>query len=88
MDSTFNPLVVWPRLSAGATMKTQISGLASPLRRQAADTFLRARKLPVGRHRNDLRQLAFGLLRLHKLSLSANVYSPDAAIKDFQSQQE
>jgi hypothetical protein len=33
----------------------------SPLRRQAADALRRARKLPVGPARNDLRQLAIGL---------------------------
>jgi hypothetical protein len=38
----------------------------SPLRRQAADVLRRARKLPVGHARNDLRQLAVGLLWLEK----------------------
>ncbi|MGY0574077.1 hypothetical protein ACTGJ9_025860 [Bradyrhizobium sp. RDM12] len=38
-----------------------------PLRKQAATTFLRARKLPPGSYRDDLRQLAFGLFRMHKL---------------------
>ena len=36
----------------------------SPLRRHAADALRRARKLPVGHARNDLRQLAMGLLWL------------------------
>ena len=38
----------------------------SPLRRQAAEALGRARKLPVGHDRNDLRQLAMGLLWLEK----------------------
>jgi hypothetical protein len=38
----------------------------SPLRRQAADVLRRARKLPAGNDRNDLRQLAVGLLWLEK----------------------
>ncbi len=44
---------------------------ASPLRRQAVDTFRRARKLPPGSYRNDLRQLAFGLLRLQRVGVEA-----------------
>jgi hypothetical protein len=54
-------------------MKTPLDSPPSPLRRQATDTFLRARKLPSGPLRNDLRQLAFELLRLHKLGIKANV---------------
>jgi len=38
----------------------------SPIRRQAADALRRARKLPLGHDRNDLRQLAVGLLWLEK----------------------
>jgi hypothetical protein len=38
----------------------------SPLRRHAADALRRARKLPVGHARNDLRQLAMGLLWLER----------------------
>jgi hypothetical protein len=41
----------------------------SPLRRQAADVLRRARKLPAGHDRNDLRQLAVGLLWLEKKGL-------------------
>jgi hypothetical protein len=44
---------------------------ASPLRRQAADTLRRARKLPVGADRNDLRQLALGFLWLEQQSEKA-----------------
>jgi hypothetical protein len=39
---------------------------ASPVREQAANTLLRARRLPRGPYRNDLRQLGVGLLRLYK----------------------
>jgi hypothetical protein len=46
---------------------------ASPLRRHAADALRRARKLPVGHGRNDLRQLAMGLLWLEKKNLRAKV---------------
>jgi|UPI0004159F95 hypothetical protein len=42
----------------------------SPLRQHAADALRRARKLPVGHARNDLRQLAVGLLWLEKRALS------------------
>ena len=38
----------------------------SPIRRQAADALRRARRLPIGHQRNDLRQLAIGLLWLEK----------------------
>src|SRR5260370_29689392 len=44
---------------------------ASPLRRLAADALMRARKLPVGHDRNDLRKLAVGLLWLEKKNLQA-----------------
>ena len=38
----------------------------SPIIEQASDALRRARMLPVGPHRNDLRQLAIGLLWLEK----------------------
>ena len=37
-----------------------------PIRRQAAEALRRARKLPIGHARNDLRQVALGLLWLEK----------------------
>ena len=37
-----------------------------PIRLQAADALRRARKLPIGHERNDLRQVALGLLWLEK----------------------
>jgi hypothetical protein len=43
----------------------------SPLEQQAADALRRARRLPVGAHRNDLRQLAVGLLWLHRRGMDA-----------------
>jgi hypothetical protein len=45
----------------------------SPVRRHAADALRRARKLPIGHARNDLRQLATGLLWLEKKGLGAKV---------------
>jgi hypothetical protein len=47
-------------------MKKPSDTVVSPLRRQVADVLRRARKLPVGHARNDLRQLAVGLLWLEK----------------------
>jgi hypothetical protein len=43
----------------------------SPTRRQAAEALRRARRLPVGPDRNDLRQLAIGLLWLDKRGLAS-----------------
>src|SRR3954454_20059944 len=57
----------------GKSMKPPSSLAPSPIREQAANTLRRARKLPPGPYRNDLRQLGFQLLRLHKLGLRANV---------------
>jgi hypothetical protein len=45
----------------------------SPLRRQAADVLRRARRLPVGHDRNDLRQLAMSLLWLDKRNREATL---------------
>ena len=53
----------------------------SPLRKQAADALRRARKLPVGSDRNDLRQLAVGLLWLEKHWMSATVRDDTAALR-------
>jgi hypothetical protein len=43
----------------------------SALERQAADALRRARRLPVGSARNDLWQLAMGLLWLHRNGMDA-----------------
>jgi hypothetical protein len=48
----------------------------SPLRRQAADVLRRARKLPIGRARNDLRQLAVGLSMARKKRATSNDPKP------------
>lgn len=61
-------------------MKTPSDLAVSPLRRQAAEALRRARKLPVGHDRNDLRQLALGLLWLEKRGFKALVQEPEAAI--------
>jgi hypothetical protein len=45
----------------------------SSIRLQAADVLRRARKLPVGPNRNDLRQLAMGLLWLEKHGFEAKL---------------
>jgi hypothetical protein len=44
-----------------------------PLLVQVADVLRRARKLPPGPARDDLRQLARGLLKLHRTGMQANV---------------
>jgi hypothetical protein len=43
-----------------------VDAVVSPIRKQATDALRRARKLPAGPHRNDLRQLAMGLRWLEK----------------------
>jgi hypothetical protein len=50
-------------------MKHPSDKAVSPIRKQATDALLRARELPVGPHRNDLRQLAMGLRWLEKQNL-------------------
>jgi hypothetical protein len=53
-------------------------GTKPPVLIQAADVLRRARRLPVGPARNDLRQLARGLVNLHRLGVNANVQIVDA----------
>jgi hypothetical protein len=68
----------------GAAMsKLSITTIATipPIRRQAADALRRARKLPIGHARNDLRQLALGLLWLEKRGFVAVVEDRDTASK-------
>ena len=62
-------------------MKNTSDLATSPLRRQAADALRRARKLPVGHDRNDLRQLAVGLLWLEKHGVKATVQDRETAIE-------
>jgi hypothetical protein len=57
------------RILAGPAMDQPTSPPVSPIRRQAADALRRARKLPIGHDRNDLRQLAVGLLWLERKGL-------------------
>jgi hypothetical protein len=49
----------------------QVKRGLSALEQQAADALRRARGLPVGADRNDLRQLATGLLWLHRNGMDA-----------------
>jgi hypothetical protein len=60
-------------------MERQTSN-ASPLRKHAADALMRARRLPVGHARNDLRQLAIGLLWLDRNGLHATAKNRAAAL--------
>jgi hypothetical protein len=52
-------------------MKTPSELATSFLRKRAAEALQQARKLPVGPDRNDLRQLAVGLIWLQKKGLAA-----------------
>jgi hypothetical protein len=52
-------------------LPSSLSQKMSPLEIQAANALLRARRLPVGPSRNDLRQLAAGLLWLHRNGMQA-----------------
>ena len=56
----------------------------SPLERQVADVLRRARSLPIGPDRNDLRQLAVGLLWLHRkgMDASAETYGSTSYIQE------
>jgi hypothetical protein len=53
-------------------MDTQVPSI---LKRQATDALRRARKLPIGPERNDLRQLAIGLQWLERKGLAEKVAS-------------
>lgn len=59
-----------------------MSGKKAPLLVQVAEVLRRARKHPVGPARNDLRQLARGLLNLHRSGINANVQVIDKANVD------
>ncbi len=61
-------------------MKSPSDTQPSPLRRQAADVFRRARQLPIGHARNDLRQLAMGLLWLDERNREATLQDRVTAI--------
>jgi hypothetical protein len=62
-------------------MRQQLKTAESPIRRQAADALRRARKLPVGHARNDLRQLALGLRWLEKRGSVAIVQDRDGILE-------
>jgi hypothetical protein len=65
---------MWPAMERLPTKEV------SPLRRHAADALRRARKLPVGHARNDLRQLAMGLRWLERKGLQTTVQDHVATI--------
>ena len=52
----------------------------SPLELQVADILRRARRLPIGAGRNDLHQLATGLLSLRRHGMNALVQDRRAAM--------
>jgi hypothetical protein len=58
---------------------------AGQLRAQATDALCRARALPVGPHRNDLRQIACGLLWLERRQLADDTNPFDSIAKDHDS---
>jgi hypothetical protein len=58
-------------LTHGLDMASSTEQVFSTLRRQVIDAIRRARSLPVGPERNDLRQLVLGLRWLEKESLDA-----------------
>jgi hypothetical protein len=63
--------------SGRQTMKDwSLETIASPFRRQAADALRKARALPIGPERNDLRQLAIGLLGLERKGFDAKLPRP------------
>ena len=63
-------------------MKYIANIVVSPLRKQAADALKRARQLPVGPDRNDLRQLAVGLLWLERRDTSSANLQGEPIIED------
>jgi hypothetical protein len=57
-------------------MKTPSEFATSFLRKRATQALRQARKLPVGPDRNDLRQLAVGLIWLRKKGLATRALDP------------
>jgi hypothetical protein len=49
------------------------AGSTAPILIQIARVLRRARKLPIGPARNDLRQLARALINLHRTGIRVNV---------------
>ena len=64
-------------------MKHHSEPVISPIRRQAIDALLQARQLPIGRDRNELRQLAIGLRGLAALQEMKDWQSRTALIGGF-----
>jgi hypothetical protein len=62
-------------------MKNSSDEAMSPLKKHAVDALRRARKLPVGPHRNDLRQLAMGLRRLDREGIGADFCDREAGLQ-------
>ena len=62
----------------GGPMQNVSHEAVSPLKRHAVDALRRARKLPVGPHRNDLRQLAIALRRLDRDGIGKDFYEREA----------
>lgn len=58
----------------------------SPIILHAADALRRARKLPAGPARNDLRQLARGLRELHRSGAYANLQNVEGPPTAFEMQ--
>ena len=48
-------------------------GPKMPLLKQIDNVLERVRDMPPGPHRDDLRQLAAGLIKIHKVGVRANV---------------
>lgn len=63
------------------TMEAPMKHQRSHIEEQAADALRRARKLPMGPTRNDLRQLAMGLLWLHRNGMEALVEDRIASLR-------
>ena len=55
----------------GRSWGSKVERKLSALEQQAANALRRARRLPIGADRNDLRQLARGLLWLHRNGMDA-----------------
>lgn len=77
LTAPLDPVIVFVKLLPD--MERGMEANRSPLELQAADALRRARRLPVGAERNDLRQLATGLLWLHRRGMDALVSERRAA---------
>lgn len=58
-------------------MNNSSDEVMTPLKKHAVDALRRARRLPIGPHRNDLRQLAIGLRRLDREGIGATFHDRD-----------